>query len=187
MSLDELRGYEGECATLYFGVLSSLITAQQEDFTFSQRSKRPPLDPANALLSFLYALLVNDVRSALETTGLDPQVGFLHQIRPGRPSLALDIMEEFRAYLGDRVMLNLINLKQVTRSDFEIRESGEVRMTDQARKTVISAYQKRKQEEITHPFLGEKMTIGLLPHVQAQLLARYIRGDMSEYPPFYMK
>lgn len=186
-SLDELRGHEGECASLYFGVLSSLITAQQEDFAFSLRSKRPPLDPANSLLSFLYAILVNDVRSALETTGLDPQVGFLHQLRPGRPSLALDIMEEFRAYLGDRIMLNLINLKQVTKSDFEIRESGEVRMSDEARKTVIGAYQKRKQEEITHPFLGEKMTIGLLPHIQALLLARYVRGDISEYPPFYVK
>ena len=186
-SLDSLRGHEGECASLYFSVLSLLISAQQAEFAFSLRTKRPPLDPANALLSFLYSLLVNDVRSALETTGLDPQVGFLHQLRPGRPSLALDIMEEFRAYLGDRIMLNLVNLKQVSRGDFEIRESGEVRMSDDARKTVISAYQKRKQEEITHPFLGEKMTIGLLPHIQAQLLARYIRGDMSEYPPFYVK
>jgi len=186
-SLDELRGHEGECATVYFGVLSALITAQQEEFTFTQRSKRPPLDPANALLSFLYAILANDVRSAVETTGLDPQVGFLHQLRPGRPSLALDIMEEFRAYLGDRIMLNLINLKQVTKQDFEIRESGEVRMSDEARKTVITAYQKRKQEEITHPFLGEKMTVGLLPHIQAQLLARYLRGDIPDYPPFYMK
>ena len=186
-SLDELRGHEGECATIYFGVLSSLITAQREDFVFSQRSKRPPLDPANALLSFLYAILANDVRSALETTGLDPQVGFLHQLRPGRPSLALDLMEEFRAYLGDRIMLNLINLRQVTKKDFEIRESGEVRMSDEARKTVITAYQKRKQEEITHPFLGEEMTIGLLPHIQAQLLARYVRGDIPEYPPFYLK
>lgn len=186
-SLDELRGYEGECATLYFGVLTNLITAQQEDFIFTQRSKRPPLDPANALLSFLYAILANDVRSALETVGLDPQVGFLHQMRPGRPSLALDIMEEFRAYLGDRIMLNLINLRQVTKKDFEIRESGEVRMSDDARKALLNAYQKRKQEEITHPFLGEKMTIGLLPHVQAQLLARYIRGDIPDYPPFYLK
>ncbi len=186
-TLDGLRGYEGECATLYFGALSSLITAQRDDFTFAQRTKRPPLDPANALLSFLYAILANDVRSAVETVGLDPQVGFLHQLRSGRPSLALDIMEEFRAYLGDRVMLNLINLRQVTRKDFEIRESGEVRMSDDARKTVITAYQKRKQEEVTHPFLGEKMTVGLLPHIQAQLMARYLRGDISEYPPFYTK
>ncbi len=186
-TLDELRGYEGECANLYFGVLSSLITSQKDDFTFNQRTKRPPLDAANALLSFLYSILANDVRSALETVGLDPQVGFLHQLRPGRPSLALDIMEEFRAYLGDRVMLNLINLKQVTKKDFEIRESGEVRMSDSARKELLTSYQKRKQEEITHPFLGEKMTIGLLPHIQAQLLARYIRGDMETYPPFYLK
>lgn len=184
-TLDELRGIEGECAAMYFGVLSALIKVK--DFEFTVRSKRPPLDPANAVLSFLYSILVNDVRSALETTGLDPQVGFLHQLRSGRPSLALDIMEEFRAYLGDRIMLNLINLKQVSIKDFEIRESGEVRMSDDARKTVLTAYQKRKQEEITHPFLGEKMTIGLLPHIQAQLLARYIRGDMDEYPPFYMK
>ncbi len=186
-TLDELRGYEGECANVYFGVLSHLITSQQDDFSFIKRSKRPPLDPANALLSFLYAILANDVRSALETVGLDPQVGFLHQLRPGRPSLALDIMEEFRAYLGDRVMLNLINLRQVAIKDFEIRESGEVRMSDKARKELLTAYQKRKQEEITHPFLGEKMTIGLLPHIQAQLLARYIRGDMDTYPPFYLK
>lgn len=186
-ALDALRGLEGECAAMYFGVLSSLIIAQNEDFSFSQRSKRPPLDPANALLSFLYAILANDVRSALETTGLDPQVGFLHQVRSGRPSLALDVMEEFRAYLGDRIMLNLINLKQVTKKDFEVRESGEVRISDDARKTLLTAYQKRKQEEITHPFLGEKMTVGLLPHVQSQLLARYIRGDIPDYPPFYVK
>jgi CRISPR-associated protein Cas1 len=186
-SLDELRGIEGECAAQYFGELSHLMTAQQSDFVFNGRSRRPPLDPANALLSFLYAILANDVRSALETTGLDPQVGFLHQMRPGRPSLALDIMEELRAYLGDRIMLNLINLRQVTKDDFEFRESGEVRMSDTARKTVLTAYQKKKQEEIVHPFLGEKMTIGLLPHVQAQLLARRVRGDIPDYPPFYLK
>lgn len=186
-SLNELRGYEGECANLYFSNLSELITSQKNDFKFLQRTKRPPLDPANALLSFLYAILANDVRSALETIGLDPQVGFLHQIRSGRPSLALDIMEEFRAYLGDRVMLNLINLKQITIKDFEFRESGEVRISDNARKELLSTYQKKKQEEITHPFLGEKMTIGLLPHIQAQLLARYVRGDIEEYPPFYLK
>jgi len=186
-SLDELRGYEGECAAKYFGVLSSLIVSQNDDFTFSGRSKRPPLDPANALLSFLYAILANDVRSALETTGLDPQVGFLHQLRSGRPSLALDIMEEFRASMGDRIMLSLINLKQVTKSEFEKRESGEVRMSDEGRKAVLTAYQKRKQEEITHPLLGEKMTVGMLPHIQARLLAQYIRGDIKDYPPFYVK
>lgn len=186
-NLDELRGYEGECATWYFGELQHLITAQKQDFHFQKRTKRPPLDPSNALLSFLYAIMANDVRSALDTVGLDPQVGFLHQMRSGRPSLALDIMEEFRAYLGDRIMLNLINLKQVSGSDFEIRESGEVRMSDAARKTVLTAYQKRKMEEIVHPFLGEKITIGLLPHVQAQLLARHIRGDLAVYPPFCIK
>lgn len=186
-TLDELRGHEGESATLYFGVLSSLIVAQKEDFLFTTRTKRPPLDPVNALLSFLYALLAIDVRSALETVGLDPQVGFLHRIRPGRPSLALDLMEEFRAYLGDRIAINLINLKQVTIDDFEVRETGEVRINEKARKTILTAYQKRKQEEIVHPFLEERMTIGLLPHVQAQLLARYIRGDISAYPPFYIR
>lgn len=186
-TLNELRGYEGEAAAEYFSALKNLITSQREDFNFDKRSKRPPLDAANALLSFLYAILANDVRSALETVGLDPQVGFLHQLRSGRPSLALDVMEEFRAYLGDRVMLNLINLKQVTIKDFEIRESGEVRISDKARKELLTSYQKRKQEEITHPFIGEKMTIGLLPHIQAQLLARYIRGDIEEYPPFYIK
>lgn len=186
-SLDALRGQEGECAALYFGSLSNLITAQKQEFVFEKRSKRPPLDPANAVLSFLYAILANDVRSALETVGLDPQVGFLHQLRSGRPSLALDIMEEFRAYMGDRVMLNLINLRQVCKDDFEFRESGEVRMTDDARKTVITAYQKKKQEEIMHPYLGEKVTVGLLPHIQAQLLARHLRGDLSCYPPFYTK
>ncbi len=185
--LSELRGYEGECANVYFEVFSDLLTSQKDDFKFEKRSKRPPLDPTNALLSFVYAILAIDIRSALETVGLDPQVGFLHQIRPGRPSLALDIMEEFRAYLGDRTILNLINLKQVSIKDFEFRESGEVRISENARKELLTSYQKRKQEEITHPFLGEKVTIGLLPHIQAQLLARYIRGDIIEYPPFYIK
>ncbi len=186
-NLEELRGIEGECANLYFSVLSELITTPNGNFAFNGRTRRPPLDPVNALLSFLYALLVNDIRSALEAVGLDPQVGFLHRIRPGRPSLALDIMEEFRAYFSDRVMLNLLNLNQVRADDFEKRESGEVRISDQARKTVITAYQKRKQEPVTHPLLGEKMTTGLLPHIQAQLMARFIRGDIPEYPAFYLK
>jgi CRISPR-associated protein Cas1 len=132
-------------------------------------------------------LLVNELRSAMETTGLDPQVGFLHRIRPGRPSLALDLMEEFRAYIADRVVLNLINLKQLTKSDFERRETGEIRISDRGRKEVLMAYQKKKDEVIEHPFLGEKTTVGLLPHIQAMLLARYIRGDMEQYPPFYIK
>jgi CRISPR-associated protein Cas1 len=184
---DELRGHEGECASLYFGCFNSMITCQKEDFVFNGRSKRPPLDNVNALLSFTYMILVNDIRSALETTGLDPQVGFFHRLRPGRPSLALDLMEEFRAYIADRVVLNLLNLKQVTRDDFEKKETGEIRLSDKARKEAIIAYQKRKDEVITHPLLDEKTTIGLLPHIQSMLLARFIRGDIREYPPFYIK
>ena len=132
-------------------------------------------------------LLVNDARSALETTGLDPQVGFLHRLRPGRPSLALDVMEELRAYIADRVVLNLINLRQISKGDFERRETGEIRISDKARKEVIIAYQKRKDEIITHPFLGEKTTIGLLAHIQSMLLSRQIRGDIEQYPPFYIR
>ncbi|MCX7984916.1 MAG: type I-C CRISPR-associated endonuclease Cas1c [Bacteroidetes bacterium] len=186
-TLDELRGHEGDCASIYFSELSQLIITQKDDFRFTKRTKRPPRDPVNALLSFVYVLLAIDVRSAIETVGLDPYVGFLHRVRPGRPSLALDLMEEFRAYLGDRIMLNVINLKQITSDDFEIQETGEVRLNDNARKIILTAYHKRKQEEIVHPFLEEKMTIGLLPYVQAQLLARYIRGDISSYPPFYIR
>jgi len=186
-SLDTLRGYEGDSASTYFGCFNCLITSQKEDFVMNGRTKRPPLDFVNALLSFIYMLLVNDLRSAMETTGLDPQVGFLHRLRPGRPSLALDLMEEFRAYIADRVALNLINLKQLNKNDFEIRETGEIRISDKGRKEVLVAYQKKKDEVIEHPFLGEKTTVGLLPHIQAMLLARYIRGDISEYPPFYIK
>lgn len=186
-SLDALRGFEGESASTYWGCFNELVTAQREDFVFERRSKRPPLDEVNALLSFVYMLLVNDVRSALETTGLDPQVGFLHRLRPGRPSLALDIMEELRAYIADRVVLNLINLRQVSKMDFERRETGEIRIGDAARKEVIVAYQKRKNETITHPFLDEKTTIGLLPHIQSMLLARHIRGDLDQYPPFVVR
>ncbi len=186
-SLDTLRGYEGECAQAYFSVASLLFTCQQEDFSFRTRSRRPPLDRANALLSFLYSLITNDVRSALEAVGLDPYVGFFHRLRPGRPSLALDLMEELRAYLGDRLLFSLINRQQLRADDFEVRASGEVRMTDAARKVVLTAYQQRKQEEITHPFLNERITIGLLPHIQAQLLARHLRGDTDMYIPFYIK
>ncbi len=186
-SLDTLRGYEGDSASTYFGCFNCLITSQKEDFVMNGRTKRPPLDFVNALLSFIYMLLVNDLRSAMETTGLDPQVGFLHRLRPGRPSLALDLMEEFRAYIADRVALNLINLKQLNKNDFEVRETGEIRISDKGRKEVLVAYQKKKDEVIEHPFLGEKTTVGLLPHIQAMLLARYIRGDISEYPPFYIK
>lgn len=186
-NLEKLRGYEGEVAATYFNCFNDFITSQKEQFIFQGRSKRPPRDNVNALLSFVYMLLVGDVRSALETTGLDPQVGFLHRIRPGRPSLALDIMEELRAYVADRVVLNLINLRQISEKDFDTRETGEIRIGDQARKAVIIAYQKRKDEIIEHPFLDEKTTIGLLPHIQGRLMARYIRGDIEEYPPFYMR
>jgi len=186
-TLDEVRGIEGDSAGTYFGCFNDLIVAQKDDFIFNGRNKRPPLDNVNALLSFVYMLLVNDVRSSLETTGLDPQVGFLHRLRPGRPSLALDIMEEFRAYIADRVVLNIINLRQVQGNDFERRETGEIRINDKARKEVIIAYQKRKDEIVNHPFLGEKTTIGLLPHIQAMLLARHIRGDLEQYPAFYMR
>lgn len=186
-NLDVLRGFEGEAASLYFRCFNNLITSQKEDFVMNGRTKRPPLDFVNALLSFVYMLLVNELRSALETTGLDPQVGFLHRLRPGRPSLALDIMEEFRAYFADRVVLNLINLRQVDKNDFERRETGEIRMSEKCRKEVLVAYQKKKDEVIEHPFLGEKTTLGLLPHIQCMLLARYIRGDVEDYPPFYMK
>ncbi len=186
-TLDTLRGYEGDSASVYWGCFDHMITAQKDDFSFTGRSKRPPLDEVNALLSFVYMLLVNDARSALETTGLDPQVGFLHRLRPGRPSLALDVMEELRAYIADRVVLNLINLRQISKGDFERRETGEIRISDKARKEVIIAYQKRKDEIITHPFLGEKTTIGLLAHIQSMLLSRQIRGDIEQYPPFYIR
>lgn len=184
VSLKTLRGAEGEAARAYFGVFNRLITAQREDFVFRERSRRPPLDNVNALLSFLYALLGHDVRTACEAAGLDPAVGFLHRDRPGRPSLALDLMEEFRAFLADRLALSLINRRQVQASGFQRTESGGVQMDDATRKVVLVAYQKRKQEEIRHPFLGERTTVGLLPHLQARLLARHLRGELDAYPPF---
>jgi CRISP-associated protein Cas1 len=182
--LDTVRGIEGEAASKYFEVFDHLIIAQKEDFFFKGRSRRPPLDNMNALLSFLYTLLAHDVASALETVGLDPAVGFLHRDRPGRPGLALDIMEEFRPVLADRLALSLVNLKQITGEGFQKTESGGVLMNDATRKDVIIAYQNRKQEEVSHPFLGEKIAIGLLPFTQALLLARHIRGDLDGYPPF---
>jgi CRISPR-associated protein Cas1 len=164
-----------------------LIVSQKESFTFKLRSRRPPLDPVNALLSFLYSMLAHDVRSACETVGLDPQVGFLHRDRPGRPGLALDLMEEFRPFLADRLALTLINRRQVSASNFKIAENGAVQMDDATRKAVLTAYQKRKLEEIVHPFLNEKVSIGLLSHLQARLLARHLRGDLDAYPPFIWK
>ncbi|MDA8338377.1 MAG: type I-C CRISPR-associated endonuclease Cas1c [Nitrospiraceae bacterium] len=185
--LDVVRGIEGESANAYFEVFNHLITSQKNDFIFNERNRRPPLDNVNCLLSFLYTLLMHDVRSALETVGLDPAVGFLHRDRPGRYSLALDIMEELRPFFADRMALSLINLCQVQGKGFDKKESGAVWMDDETRKTVLVAYQKRKQDELEHPFIKEKVKIGLLPYVQAMLMARYIRGDLDSYPPFIWK
>jgi CRISPR-associated protein Cas1 len=185
--LDTLRGLEGTAARVYFEVFDELITQQKESFFFRQRSRRPPLDNVNALLSFLYTLLRHDVEAALETVGLDPAVGFLHRDRPGRASLALDLMEEQRAFLADRLALSLVNLRQIDAAGFRTDESGGVVMDDATRKTVLVAYQTRKQEEIVHPFLAEKTTVGLLPHLQAALLARHLRADLDGYPPFVWK
>jgi CRISPR-associated protein Cas1 len=183
-SLDALRGIEGDTARCYFSVFDQLITSQKEAFRFEGRNRRPPLDNVNCLLSFLYTLLLHDVRSALEGVGLDPAVGFLHRDRPGRPGLALDLMEEFRPIIADRLALSLINLGQVNAKGFKRAESGAVMMAEETRKEVIMAYQKRKQDEIQHPFLGERVAVGILFHVQALLLARCLRGDLDAYPPF---
>ena len=187
MPLNSLRGIEGDAAHVYFNVFDHLITSQKEDFFFQDRNRRPPLDNVNCLLSFLYTLVMHDVRSALESVGLDPAVGFLHRDRPGRPGLALDLMEEFRPFIADRLTLSLINLSQVQKKGFKKSESGAVLMDDETRKSVLVAYQKRKQDEIMHPFIEEKVTIGLLFHMQALLLARYLRGDLDGYPPFVWK
>lgn len=183
-SLDVIRGLEGDSARIYFNVFDQLIVTQKDAFSFNQRNRRPPLDNVNCLLSFIYTLLMHDIRSALESVGLDPAVGFLHRDRPGRPGLALDLMEEFRPYVADRLVLTLINLQKVQPKGFKKMETKAVVMTDDTRKTVLVAYQERKREEISHPFLGEKMMIGMLFHVQAQLMARFLRGDMDGYPPF---
>jgi CRISPR-associated protein Cas1 len=185
--LDTLRGVEGEAARVYFEVFDHLLSAQREEFAFHERSRRPPLDNVNSLLSFLYAMLAHDARAACEAAGLDPAVGFLHRDRPGRAGLALDLMEEFRAFVADRLALSLINRRQVQATGFRPAASGGIQMDDATRKTVLVAFQKRKQEEIRHPFLGEKTTVGLLLHLQARLLARYLRGDLDGYPPFLWK
>ena len=187
LGLDELRGIEGAGAHAYFGVFDHLIVAQKEAFAFANRSRRPPLDNVNALLSFVYTLVMHDVRSALECVGLDPQVGCLHRDRPGRPGLALDMMEEFRPFLADRLVLSLINLRQVNGKGFKKAETGAVTMDDDTRKQVLTAYQTRKKETIRHPFIDEDVEIGLLFHVQALLLARHLRGDLDGYPPFIWK
>jgi CRISPR-associated protein Cas1 len=182
--MDALRGLEGDAANNYFGVFDHLILQQKEDFRFSGRNRRPPLDNVNALLSFAYTLLANDLRSALECVGLDPYVGFLHCDRPGRPSLALDLMEEFRAPLVDRLILNLINMKMIRPEQFVRQATGEVQMDTEARKTLLTLYQQRKREELSHPFLEEEMEIGLMFLAQARLLARHIRGDIDYYLAF---
>lgn len=184
---DSLRGLEGDAARHYFSVFNGLITAGQEYFIMKGRSRRPPLDPVNALLSFVYSMLTQDARAACETCGLDSAVGFLHADRPGRPALALDLIEELRPFLADRLVLSLINRRQVSPEGFVLLENGAVEMNDETRKTVLTALQKRKQEEITHPFLNEATTVGLIPHLQARLLARFIRGELDGYPPFLWK
>ena len=184
---DQLRGYEGEAAKLYFRVFDEMILQQKKDFFFEKRSKRPPMDRVNALLSFTYSLLTHMVRSGLETVGLDPYVGYLHTERPGRVSLALDLMEELRPVLADRFVLSLINRKMLNGKDFKIKENGAVLMTEDARKMILTEWQNRKKEQITHPYLKEKVEWGLVPYVQAMLLARYLRGDLDGYPPFLWK
>ncbi|MBN1956792.1 MAG: type I-C CRISPR-associated endonuclease Cas1 [Desulfuromonadales bacterium] len=182
--LESIRGIEGRTARDYFDQFDHLIVSQKKEFVFNGRNRRPPLDRVNCLLSFVYALLYHDARSALESVGLDPAVGYLHRDRPGRLGLALDLMEEFRPMLADRLVLSLINLGQVKKKGFTVTESGAVLMDDDTRKTVLVAYQKRKQEEIDHPFLQEKIPVGMLMFSQAQLLSRYLRGDLDAYPPF---
>lgn len=181
-TLDEIRGLEGSAANAYFSAFNDLLLS--EDFTFSGRNKRPPRDPINALLSFVYSLLTTQCTAALEGVGLDPQVGFLHALRPGRNSLALDLLEEFRAWWGDRLVLALINRKQLGSKHFEERPGGAVLLNEDGRKLVIIAFQGRRQETVQHPLFKEPVPVGLLPHVQARLLAKYLRGDLDQYLPF---
>lgn len=185
--LDELRGIEGEAASVYFSVFDDLILQQKDAFVFKNRNKRPPLDYVNAMLSFSYSLLAGMCASGLETVGLDPYVGLMHRDRPGRISLALDIMEEFRAVFADRFVLTIINKKILNESDFIKKENGSILMTDDARKEFLKHWQNKKQEVIKHPFLDQKVEWGMVPYVQAMLLARYIRNDLDEYPPFLWK
>lgn len=184
-SISELMGMEGDAAKIYFGVFGQLINASH--FSFSSRERRPPTDPVNALLSFTYTLIAHECASALQGVGLDPYVGFLHQDRPGRMSLALDLLEEFRAPWAERFILTLINRRQIKIDDFITEASGAVRLKDSARKSLLVAWQDRKQVEIIHPYLKESIPIGLLPHSQAMLLARHLRGDTEFYPPYYLK
>lgn len=182
--LDSLRGNEGAAAKIYFDVFDHLILQAKDVFCFRERSRRPPLDPVNALLSFAYSLLANDCASALESVGLDSYVGFLHRDRPGRKSLALDLMEELRPCMADRIVLTMINNRILARKDFEFQENGAVYLTNEGRRSFLKSWQEKKLETLTHPFLGEKMQWGMIPYIQALLLARYIRGDLDAYPPF---
>ena len=183
----QLLGLEGEAAKLYFGVFNHLVLQQQSDFRFTSRSRRPPLDNINALLSFAYTLLTRDCTAALESAGLDPYIGFMHRPRPGRRSLALDLMEELRAVYADRFVLSCVNRKIITAKHLQKQESGAVLLTDDGRRAFLGAWQSKKQEQITHPFLKEKIPWGLVPYVQALLLARTLRGDLEAYPPFFWK
>lgn len=186
-TLDTLRGIEGELSARYFGVFDQLILNQKEHFQYDGRSRRPPRDPVNALLSFTYTLLANDCAAALESVGLDAYVGFLHRDRPGRSSLALDLMEELRPTLADRLVLTLINTREIQARHFQKQAGGVVLLNEEGRKLLLTAWQNRKKEELTHPYLKEKLPWGLVPYVQALLLARYIRGDLDGYPPFLWK
>jgi CRISPR-associated protein Cas1 len=185
--INELRGFEGIYAKQYFKVFDDMILQQKEHFYFKERSKRPPVDNVNCLLSYLYTILSMDISAALETVGLDPYVGFYHTLRAGRASLALDLIEELRAYMVDKFVISMINLKKIANKNFFTKEGGAVLMTDEGRKKILTAWQERKKEIIMHPFLKEKIEVGLIPYAQAQLLARYIRGDADEYPPFICK
>ena len=182
-----LIGYEGMASNAYFEVLPILILNQKDDFPFHGRNRHPPKDAVNAMLSFAYTLIANEVAAALETVGLDPYVGFLHTLRPGRTSLALDMMEELRAYLGDRFVLSLINKRQITSKEFLFQGENGVVMTDKGKKIFLTAWQNRKKETIIHPYLNEKIEIGLIPYAQAMLMARYVRQDIDDYPVFLIK
>jgi CRISPR-associated protein Cas1 len=182
--LNEIRGAEGDAARTYFGVFGHMVRGDRAHLGPEGRTRRPPRDPVNAVLSFLYALLRAECASALEGVGLDPQVGYLHALRPGRPALALDLMEELRPVLADRLAITLVNRRQLGKGDFEGTPGGAVHLTEDGRKTVIVAYQRRKEETIQHRVLRERVPLGLVPHVQARLLARHLRGDVKEYPPF---
>lgn len=184
---DSVRGIEGEAAHLYFSGFNQLLLSQKDAFLLDNRNRRPPTDRMNALLSFLYTLLTHEVTAALESVGLDPQVGFLHRDRPGRPSLALDLMEELRPHFADRLAVTLVNRNQIAGSGFVTKENGAVIMDDDTRKEVLTAWQKRKQEEIIHPYLNEKVPFGLVPYIQAMLLSRHMREDLEDYPPFFWK